>query len=397
MSFNSYTQQVPYCPPHPAPENITEFVCNSPSLREFPAGFPVRTKTISVEFTQVSSLGVETLQDLPNLQELHLSNNRLETLPSGLFRNLPELHTLDLSTNLLEDLPPEIFTDATNLTLLSLSENRLTLPSGLFRNLPALHFLDLSRNLLEDLPADLFTPVTSLAHLSLSANQLTELRPSWFVTLKELKNLRLDHNQLKEIPPDCLTFLEFLNLINNPIVSITPDTFRGTPMLLVLSLGNNSLTHVPPGLFRSLENLERLDLSANEITSLEAPLVNVSSEFTLDLSGNPWACDCRLQALFNWARESNVDWLSKENVVCAFPKSLRGKTPAWVNFNSQNSLASMGELQLPEFPSQNARTSLPTIPQSATDSCQLPTAALGPSGICSPPIFQAAKLRNTLS
>ncbi|XP_026582164.1 phospholipase A2 inhibitor-like [Pseudonaja textilis] len=303
MSLNSYTQQVPPClPQFLGPES---FLCNSSLLREFPSGFPSETKSIFVQSAQISNLAADALQGLPELQELFLFNNQMKTLPSGLFRNLP-----------------------------------------------ALHFLDLSGNLLEDLPADLFAPVTSLAYLSLSANQLTELRPSWFVTLKELKNLRLDHNQLKEIPPNCfrtltlvsldlssnllhclspemfqgLTFLEMLNLINNPIVSIAPDTFRGTPTLWVLSLGNNSLTHVPPGLFQSLKNLVRLDLSANEITSLEAPLVNVSSEFTLDLSGNPWACDCRLQALFNWAQEGNVDWLSKENVVCAFPKSLKGKT-----------------------------------------------------------------------
>uniref|UniRef100_A0A670ZKV5 Uncharacterized protein n=1 Tax=Pseudonaja textilis TaxID=8673 RepID=A0A670ZKV5_PSETE len=264
MSLNSYTQQVPSClPQFLGPER---FLCNSSSLREFPSGFPSETKSIFVDSTQISNLAADALQGLPELQELYLFDNQLKTLPSGLFHNLPALQSLDFS-----------------------------------------------RNLLEDLPADLFAPVTSLASLSLSANQLTELRPSWFVTLKELKNLRLDHNQLKEIPPNC---------------------FR-TLTLVSLDLSSNLLRCLSPEMFQGLTFLEMLNLINNPIVGLD--------------------------------------------------------------FSSQNSLASMGKLQLPEFPSQNVRTSIPTIPQSAMDGCELPTAALGPSGICSPPIFQAAQLRNTLS
>nr|QBG82014.1 phospholipase A2 inhibitor [Bothrops jararacussu] len=304
MSLNSYTQQVLYCPPTPAPENVTEFVCNSPSLREFPTGFPARTKMISVEFTQVSSLGVEALQGLPNLQELHLSNNRFKTLPSGLFRNLPQLHTLDLSRNLLEDLPPEIFTNASSLT-----------------------------------------------HLSLSENQLAELRPSWFETLEKLRILGLDHNQVKEIPISCFNKLEELtsldlsfNLIHrlttgmfsgldnlerlllesNPIQCIMGRTFHWRPKLSVLSLKNSSLTHVIMGVFQ-LDHLVLLDLSDNEFTTLDPPVHEPSANFSLDLSGNPWACDCRLENLLRWLNDHNIHLYSKEEFVCASPKHMKGE------------------------------------------------------------------------
>uniref|UniRef100_A0A670ZQH7 LRRCT domain-containing protein n=1 Tax=Pseudonaja textilis TaxID=8673 RepID=A0A670ZQH7_PSETE len=220
--------------------------------------------------------------------------------------------------------------------------------------------------------------------IAVDSTQISNLAipPDCFHKLTLLLSLDLSSNLLRCLSPEMfqgLTFLEFLNLINNPIVSITPDTFRGTPMLLVLSLGNNSLTHVPPGLFRSLENLERLDLSANEITSLEAPLVNVSSEFTLDLSGNPWACDCRLQALFNWARESNVDWLSKENVVCAFPKSLRGKT---MDLSPTCSAGMVPSFCTPAHPRQNLSSPRPPkLSIKTTESQEKCTPKLKRSGI----------------
>ncbi|KAK9408985.1 phospholipase A2 inhibitor-like [Crotalus adamanteus] len=309
MSLSSYAQQVPHCLPLPPSEK--KVVCNSFSLREFPTGFPNDTQTVYVQFTQLSSLGSEALQGLPNLQGLHLTDNRLKTLPGGLFRNLPQLHTLDLSRNLLKDLPPQIFTQA-----------------------------------------------ISLAYLSLSENQLAELDPSWFETVEDLKILRLDHNKLKEIPGSvfqkltmllsldlssnllhCLSpksfkglpYLNVLNLKNNPIRSIAPKTFHGNSGLWVLSLRNCGLTHVPAGLFQPLNHLGRLDLSANEITALEPLLLNVSSELTLDLSGNPWACDCRMQALLNWVQGGDVDLFSKDDVVCAFPKSLKGQVATSLN------------------------------------------------------------------
>ncbi|XP_032088093.1 leucine-rich alpha-2-glycoprotein isoform X1 [Thamnophis elegans] len=310
MSLNSYTQQVPHCLPLPGTEKMG-FICNVSSLHEFPKGFPSETKTISVQSTQISGLDTEALQGLPELQVLYLMNNQLKTLPGGLFHNLPHLHSLDLSGNLLEDLAPALFANA-----------------------------------------------SSLAYLALGGNQLAELRPSWFDTLEDLKILRLDHNQLKEIPDSCfrkltlltsldlssnllrclspemfrgLTFLTVLTLKNNPIQSIAPNTFHGTPTLWILSLRNTSLTHVPAGLFRSLKQLGRLDLASNDIVSLDSPLVNVSFLFTLDLSGNPWACDCRLHALFNWVQKERVDLFSKEDVVCAFPKRLKGQVATSLN------------------------------------------------------------------
>nr|BEU19856.1 leucine-rich alpha2-glycoprotein [Laticauda semifasciata] len=305
MSFNSYTQQVLYCPPDPAPENITEFGCNSPSLHEFPTGFPVRTKLISIEFTQLSSLGVEALQDLPNLQELHLSNNRLKTLPSGLFRNLPELHTLDLSTNLLEDLPPEIFTNATNLMLLSISENRLAeLRASWFETLKELKILSLDQNQLKEVPISCFSKLKKLTFLDLSSNRLHHLSPDMFSGLENLERLTLE---------------------NNPIRCIAPRSFHWGPKLSMISLRNCSLTDITFGEFQPLDQLVLLDLSANELTRLDPPAGILSANLSLDLAGNPWVCDCRLDNLLTWVKEHKIHLFSKQEIVCAFPKNFKGE------------------------------------------------------------------------
>nr|O93233.1 RecName: Full=Phospholipase A2 inhibitor; Short=beta-PLI; Flags: Precursor [Gloydius brevicaudus siniticus]BAA31994.1 phospholipase A2 inhibitor [Gloydius brevicaudus siniticus] len=304
MSLNSYTQQVLYCPPTPAPENVTEFVCNSPSLHEFPTGFPARAKMISVEFTQVSSLGVEALQGLPNLQELHLSNNRLKTLPSGLFRNLPQLHTLDLSTNHLEDLPPEIFTNASSLILLPLSENQLAeLHPSWFQTLGELRILGLDHNQVKEIPISCFDKLKKLTSLDLSFNLLRRLAPEMFSGLDNLEKLILE---------------------SNPIQCIVGRTFHWHPKLTVLSLKNSSLTNIM-GFFQPLEQLELLDLSDNELTTMEPPVYKTSANLSLDLSGNPWACDCRLDNLLTWVNEHNIHLYSKEEIVCASPKHFKGE------------------------------------------------------------------------
>ncbi|KAM6465542.1 leucine-rich alpha-2-glycoprotein [Liasis olivaceus] len=305
MSLTGYSQQILYCPPDPAPENITEFVCNSPSLSEFPTGFPVQTKMISVEFTQLFSLGVDTLQGLLKLQELHLSGNRLKTLPSGLFRNLPELQVLDLSRNLLEDLPPELFTNATSLRQLSISENQLAeLHPSWFETLEQLKFLVLDHNQLKEVPSSCFRKLKKLTSLDLSFNLLHHLSPEMFTGLENVDRLILE---------------------SNPIGCIAPKTFHVIPRLSMLSLANASLTHIPAGLFESLEYLELLDLSSNELTSLGMPFLNPTPKLSLDLSGNPWACDCRMHMLLSWVKEHTVELYSKMETVCAFPKSLRGQ------------------------------------------------------------------------
>ena len=69
---------------------------------------------------------------MSSLTGLSLSENRLTTLPEGIFTGLSSLERLDLSANSLAALPPEIFQGLSSLEELRLDGNRLAaLPPGL--------------------------------------------------------------------------------------------------------------------------------------------------------------------------------------------------------------------------------------------------------------------------
>ncbi|KAJ7308345.1 hypothetical protein JRQ81_008882 [Phrynocephalus forsythii] len=293
------------CPPRLGLKDGTEFTCNSPSLSEFPSGFPEQTRLISVEFTNISIIAVDALRALPHLEELHLSNNKLKTLSNSLFRFLPRLRTVDLSNNQLRDLPPGLFRNNTALAVVSLKGNRLThLRSVWFETLSQLQILDVSEN------------------------QLIEVPPFSFDTLENLTNLDLSHNRLRELSPRVfagLARLTGLNLEGNQIHAVQEKTFRAVPNLKFLFLQNNSLADLPAGLFASLDALEMLDLSNNRLTSLDPDFSDRVADMSLDLSGNPWRCDCRMKALVDWVKNRSVALLSKKETTCASPKKLRGR------------------------------------------------------------------------
>ncbi|XP_066492512.1 leucine-rich alpha-2-glycoprotein [Tiliqua scincoides] len=293
------------CPPVPTPNNITEFSCSSLSLSDFPSGFPKETRIISVEFTNISSIDVDALQGLPNLQELHLSNNKLRTLPSGLFRSLPELHTLDLTGNFLEDLPVEIFEKATGLRQLALTGNRLsTLRPSWFQPLRHLEFLDLSNNQLEDVPQSCFNKLENLTSLQLSQNSLRTLSPQMLDGILHLEKLDLEGNQLQ---------------------SIENNTFQAVPHVKFIFLQNNSLTNIPAGLFKPLDHLELLDVSSNQLTTWDPQFSTKVTTLSLDLSRNPWACDCHILSLLNELKHPSISLYSKQETLCATPKSFQGQ------------------------------------------------------------------------
>uniref|UniRef100_A0A8C0G282 LRRCT domain-containing protein n=1 Tax=Chelonoidis abingdonii TaxID=106734 RepID=A0A8C0G282_CHEAB len=299
-------------PPTPAHKhcNITQFVCISPSLSSFPTGFPEETLMISVEFTNLSSIGPNALQKLPKLQELHLSSNQLRSLPGSLFRDLPALRVLDLTNNLLEDLPPEIVDSYSPLQHLVLKGNRLAaLEPAWFQTLRKLQWLDVSDNQLQALPPNCFQNLSSLKSLDLSNNHLDRLAPELLAGLPSLERLNLEGNQLH---------------------SIVEHTFDLVPHLSYLFLQHNNLSSLPVQLFRELGQLGHLDLSNNSLTSLAPCFSEQNLTLYLDLSGNPWACDCAMFSFMQWVTDRSVGLYASQHTLCETPKNLKGQMVAAV-------------------------------------------------------------------
>ncbi|KAM9302187.1 malignant fibrous histiocytoma-amplified sequence 1 homolog [Gastrophryne carolinensis] len=133
-----------------------------------------------------------------NIQVLKLDRNKLRGVTQiCCFR---ELETLILSKNELMDFPAEI-QYLVHLERLELNQNKIqTIPGGIFPNLKKLKYLKLNNNRLSELPGDL-SSCSKLYYLNLAHNLLAEF-PESILKLMELKEFYVDNNKLQTLPSD---------------------------------------------------------------------------------------------------------------------------------------------------------------------------------------------------
>lgn len=160
---------------------------------------PIKVLNISRNYFYFLNKDVqpETFYSLNDLQELYLTNNRLNKLPVNLFDGLGNLQELMLTNEQLTELPKTAFNDLKKLKKLYLDNNKLVkLPKELFTNLQTLKELSLINNQLRILPPHLFKNLHKLQDLYLEENPLTNLTPDNFTGLKDLKWLNIQNSQL---------------------------------------------------------------------------------------------------------------------------------------------------------------------------------------------------------
>lgn len=178
--------------------SLLEVNCENQKLTALPANLPADTgilfltknklvtfSTASVaHFTHLTRLyldeceltSLQTSEKLSKLENLHLSHNNLQSVPS-LGRALPALTILDLSFNQLVSLSP-----------------------GVLEGLSQLQELYLQSNILKSLPPGLLVSTTSLKKLNLANNHLRELPHGLLDGLEDLDTLYLQGNWLRTIP-----------------------------------------------------------------------------------------------------------------------------------------------------------------------------------------------------
>lgn len=127
------------------------------------------------------------------------------------------------------------------------------------------------------------------------------------------KTFRCSSAQLTEIPKDIPNDTNKLFLDFNQITFIPSDAFRGLPALMELDLSHNAIVRIEIGAFQSLsESLHSLDLSSNRLVTVNKEVFS-SLKARMNLSGNPWLCDCMLQEL---VRQVELDPASSSGIVC---------------------------------------------------------------------------------
>uniref|UniRef100_H3CN76 Leucine-rich repeats and immunoglobulin-like domains 3 n=1 Tax=Tetraodon nigroviridis TaxID=99883 RepID=H3CN76_TETNG len=225
-----------------------------------------------------------------SLKNLFLNNNRISSLETGCFANLSSsLQVLRLNRNRLSTIPAKIF-QLPHLQHLELSRNRVRRVEGLtFHGLHALRSLKMQRNGLGRLMDGAFWGLSNMEVLQLDYNNLTEVNKGWLYGLLTLQQLHLSHNAISRIQPDAWEFcqkLAELDLSSNHLSRLEESSFAGLSLLEALHLGSNRVSFIADGAFRGLSNLQVLDLQKNEIS------------WTIEDMNGPFSALERLKKLF---------------------------------------------------------------------------------------------------
>ncbi|XP_035443317.2 leucine-rich repeat-containing protein 24 [Spodoptera frugiperda] len=184
--------------------------------------------------------------------------------------------------------------------------------------------LNLHGNPLMTLEEDAFTNIGlfNLQRLNLSSTSLQSLHANAFQDLRILIELDLSQNQLLQLSPN--TFkgavrLRVLILNGNPLSVLVAEQFPPLKSLRKLEITRCKLRSVHPFAFVNLQSLETVNIHQNLLTYLHQDTFNLPLLKTLTLSDNPWYCDCRLREFHDWFLNSN---LGNEEVMCGGPEKL---------------------------------------------------------------------------
>ena len=160
------------------------------SLAALTGGICGRTPQVRAAILARAQANDETVETCADVSGIHLegltgtldldglgSSNRIASLKAGDFAGLSGIVRLDLDNNRLRTVPAGVFDEMTALTGLSMSYNQtgaadslMTLPAGLFDRLTGLTSLGLAHNDLKTLPAHIFEKLTALDSLALDGN-----------------------------------------------------------------------------------------------------------------------------------------------------------------------------------------------------------------------------------
>ncbi|KAM3597012.1 uncharacterized protein V6R79_024651 [Siganus canaliculatus] len=317
---------------------------------------------LNLQYNQIQFIQPKAFEKLTKLEELYLGHNLLSAIPSGTLQPLKKLTILYGNNNGLKKITPELFANLENLIKLRLDSNSIeVLQESVFKSLTSLHYLHLEYNQLQHIHRNAFSKLTNLRFLNLAHNKQSALRSALtFSQLRALTTLLLSENQIQYVGNEVfqnLKKLSKLSLSNNKISSLDSGALKGLSSLRELLIDGNELEEIPAGLLDSLERIEELDFSRNRISKVDSSafsqlkhlrvlklksnmLTSMPGDifalnhvlYDLDLHGNNWTCDCRLEELKTWMTAAHSQGkLLTVFVQCHHPPALKGKYLDYVN------------------------------------------------------------------
>lgn len=271
---------------------------------------------------------------MPNLENLNLSNNRIKVIAEDAFHDLTNLKVLNLRDCEIEIFSDLFFQHLTDLRQLNLGGNfissqnafkdlvnlklfvvpKVDIIKKLIQHLPGLTVLIFYKHNLENLEKSFFVNMqemekitfgasvikhikenafegfTRLHELDLQRSEIESISETSFWGLTTLKMLDLDYNRIKFIPEKCfqdLTELQTLSLTDNPIDSLHPNLFKNLRNLDSLILSSNPIKVIHENIFTGMKNLKNLHLRSIELEALPTNLFQMNTKLeTINLIQN---------------------------------------------------------------------------------------------------------------
>ncbi|XP_019947002.1 trophoblast glycoprotein [Paralichthys olivaceus] len=255
--------------------------CQNQDLVAIPSSFPTNTKIIFVTGNNISHISSDSFPTgLDMLTDLYLSGNEMESVGAMVFDNLPNLVRLDLSNNNFQTFSDRALPVENKLQVLNLSNS--------FHNYSRID-----------------------------------------VVLSVLQSGKLH-------------LLKVLDLSNNDLLILPDDAFSSLSNLINISLQNSSIIAIQNGTLK-VPPLRDLDLRDNSLRALPTTTLeefSLKPGLSLWLAGNPWRCDCFIEEMLLWLKNS-TQVMDVQNLTCADPEALRHQPLLQVELSQLKCLGKM--------------------------------------------------------
>ncbi|XP_019527216.3 uncharacterized protein LOC109399235 isoform X1 [Aedes albopictus] len=308
------------------------------------AGIKNSLQALGLPNNALTSVPMQALAALPQLDRLDLSNNKIKSIQSTDFISVSKLSYLELSDNQVSLIAPKSFLPIRNLIHLKLNGNRLGETPETMKSLESclnLRELDLRSNTIRGPLKNTTLPIIKgLEILNLDKNSITSIQNGALEGLAYLQMLSVRHNQIDVLQDHAfsgLASLQVLDLGHNGIVAISGSSLKHLPRLIVLDLTHNFLRALTADIVAPLPSLKELRLDGNDISIIaQNALYNASSLHSLSLENNPLACDCSMKPFVEWLSTSRIASQDVLGAVCATPPHLEGASLLQVSTDSMN-------------------------------------------------------------